>query len=82
MPPTLWFDRQINPIFSLVCSDAMARGIDVPNVSDVILYDTPSLIKTYIHRVGRTARAGEVGNAYTLLKADEVTLLLILFKCL
>ncbi|XP_076819227.1 ATP-dependent RNA helicase DDX51-like isoform X2 [Clavelina lepadiformis] len=56
----------------LVCSDSMARGMDVKGVSHVILYDAPSLVKTYIHRIGRTARAGEAGTAYTLLKHEEV----------
>ena len=59
---------------SLVCSDSMARGMDVKGVSHVILYDAPSLVKTYIHRIGRTARAGETGTAYTLLKHEEVRL--------
>ena len=56
----------------LVSSDAMARGIDVPEVSAVILYDVPPLIETYIHRVGRTARAGKVGTAYTITLPSEV----------
>ena len=50
----------------------MARGIDVPEVSAVILYDVPPLIETYIHRVGRTARAGKVGTAYTITLPSEV----------
>jgi len=61
------------PFFSrLVCSDSMARGMDMRGVSRVVLYDAPSLIKTYIHRIGRTARAGESGTAYTLLLKEEV----------
>ncbi|KAM8710017.1 hypothetical protein ACLKA7_016765 [Drosophila subpalustris] len=55
---------QIN---GLICSDALARGIDVPNVDIVLSYDAPRHIKTYIHRVGRTARAGQKGTAITLL---------------
>ncbi|KAH8370948.1 hypothetical protein KR093_005607, partial [Drosophila rubida] len=55
---------QIN---GLICSDALARGIDVPNVDIVVSYDAPRHIKTYIHRVGRTARAGQKGIAITLL---------------
>ncbi|KAH8302831.1 hypothetical protein KR044_011040, partial [Drosophila immigrans] len=54
-------------ITGLICSDALARGIDVPNVDAVISYDVPRHIKTYIHRVGRTARAGQKGTAITLL---------------
>ncbi|XP_064599884.1 ATP-dependent RNA helicase DDX51-like isoform X2 [Liolophura sinensis] len=56
----------------LICSDAMARGMDVENVKYVISYDSPLFIKTYIHRVGRTARAGKLGTAFTLLQKKEV----------
>ncbi|XP_062604068.1 ATP-dependent RNA helicase DDX51-like [Saccostrea cucullata] len=55
----------------LICSDAMARGIDIDNVEFVISYDPPPYIKTYIHRVGRTARAGKEGTALTLLQRKE-----------
>ena len=57
---------------SLVCSDAMARGMDLDNVKYVISYDNPPYIKTYIHRVGRTARAGRAGTAISLLEKKEV----------
>ncbi|KNC80715.1 hypothetical protein SARC_06936 [Sphaeroforma arctica JP610] len=56
----------------LICSDAMSRGMDVSNVQYVVSYDAPSYIKTYIHRVGRTARAGRSGTAFTIVKRDEV----------
>ncbi|XP_043203532.1 ATP-dependent RNA helicase DDX51-like [Amphibalanus amphitrite] len=52
---------------ALVCSDAMARGMDVDAVDAVVSYDIPALVKTYVHRVGRTARAGRPGQAVTLL---------------
>ncbi|XP_022320877.2 ATP-dependent RNA helicase DDX51-like [Crassostrea virginica] len=55
----------------LICSDAMARGMDIDNVQYVISYDPPPYIKTYIHRVGRTARAGKEGIALTLLQKKE-----------
>ena len=58
--------------FSVICSDAMARGMDIENVKYVISYDPPPFIKTYIHRVGRTARAGKVGTAITMLQKKEV----------
>ncbi|NXM94360.1 DDX51 helicase, partial [Sylvia borin] len=51
----------------LISTDATARGIDVKGVNYVINYDTPQFIRTYIHRVGRTARAGEAGVAYSLV---------------
>ncbi|KAK7481852.1 hypothetical protein BaRGS_00026878 [Batillaria attramentaria] len=56
----------------LVCSDAMARGMDVENVKCVISYDNPPYIKTYIHRVGRTARAGKAGTSISLLEKKEI----------
>ena len=56
----------------LVCSDAMARGIDVPGVDVVINYEAPTMIKTYVHRAGRTARAGRAGKCYTMLTSDQV----------
>ena len=56
----------------------MARGMDVENVQCVISYEPPSYLKTYIHRVGRTARAGKVGTALTLLEKKEVGNLILL----
>ncbi|KAL7181293.1 hypothetical protein ACSBR1_040216 [Camellia fascicularis] len=56
----------------LVSSDAMTRGMDVEGVRNVINYDVPAYIKTYIHRAGRTARAGQAGRCFTLLRKDEV----------
>ncbi|XP_072355103.1 ATP-dependent RNA helicase DDX51 isoform X1 [Scyliorhinus torazame] len=51
----------------LISTDASARGIDVKDVMCVVNYDAPQFIRTYIHRVGRTARAGKAGLAFTLL---------------
>ncbi|NXS65126.1 DDX51 helicase, partial [Pandion haliaetus] len=51
----------------LISTDATARGIDVKEVNYVINYDAPQFIRTYIHRVGRTARAGKVGVAFSLV---------------
>ena len=56
----------------LVSSDAMTRGMDVEGVKHVINYDMPMYIKMYIHRAGRTARAGQAGRCFTLLRKDEV----------
>lgn len=56
----------------LVTSDAMARGMDVPRVANVINYDPPVYPKTYVHRAGRTARAGQSGSVCTLLKPEDV----------
>ena len=51
----------------IVCTDLAARGLDIPNVKNVIHYQIPFDIDTYIHRSGRTARIGAVGTAYTLI---------------
>eukprot|EP00095_Tigriopus_kingsejongensis_P010813 maker-scaffold385_size188773-snap-gene-0.26 protein:Tk10813 transcript:maker-scaffold385_size188773-snap-gene-0.26-mRNA-1 annotation:"dead box atp-dependent rna" len=55
----------------LVSTDAMARGMDIGDVDLVVSYDAPKFIKTYIHRVGRTARAGVAGHALTLVEAGK-----------
>jgi len=55
----------------LICSDLIARGIDLESVDTVISYDVPLYMKKYIHRVGRTARAGREGDAYTLVEQQE-----------
>ncbi|XP_037367247.1 ATP-dependent RNA helicase DDX51 [Talpa occidentalis] len=51
----------------LISTDAVARGIDVQGVQLVVNYDAPQYLRTYVHRVGRTARAGKSGQAFTLL---------------
>ncbi|KAF9623715.1 hypothetical protein IFM89_004095 [Coptis chinensis] len=56
----------------LVASDAMIRGMDVEGVRTLINYDVPAYIKTYVHRAGRTARAGQAGRCFTLLRKHEV----------
>ncbi|KAL0874101.1 hypothetical protein Bca101_023806 [Brassica carinata] len=56
----------------LISSDALARGMDVELVKNVINYDMPHYPKTFIHRAGRTARAGRAGRCFTLLGDHEV----------
>ncbi|CAM9477015.1 unnamed protein product [Ectocarpus sp. 6 AP-2014] len=56
----------------IVCSDGMARGMDLDGVGLVVNYDVPSQAKTYVHRVGRTARAGSRGTAVTITKKGQV----------
>ncbi|HKH77577.1 MAG TPA: DEAD/DEAH box helicase [Rubrobacteraceae bacterium] len=56
----------------LVATNVAARGLDIPNVSHVINYDLPEDADTYVHRIGRTARAGKGGVAVTLLGEAEV----------
>lgn len=55
----------------LVCSDLISRGIDLPQVSHVINYDVPVDLRKYVHRVGRTARAGRSGDAWSLVENQE-----------
>jgi ATP-dependent RNA helicase RhlE len=55
----------------LVATDVAARGIDVTGLSHVVNFDVPGAPEDYIHRVGRTARAGEVGDAITLVSPAE-----------
>ena len=56
----------------LVATNVAARGLDIPNVSHVINYDLPEDVETYVHRIGRTARAGKEGVAITLVGEAEV----------
>ncbi|MFD5399902.1 DEAD/DEAH box helicase, partial [Streptomyces sp. NPDC127097] len=56
----------------LVCTDVAARGIDVEGVTHVINYQSPEEEKTYLHRIGRTGRAGAKGTAVTLVDWDDI----------
>ncbi len=56
----------------LVCTDVAARGIDVDGVTHVINYQSPEDEKTYLHRIGRTGRAGASGIAITLVDWDDI----------
>lgn len=57
----------------LVATDVAARGLDIEDVGVIINYDVPQNIDDYIHRIGRTARAGKTGFAFTLVSKDEMS---------
>jgi len=60
-----------NKVDILIATDVAARGIDVDDVDAVVNFDMPNVPETYVHRIGRTARAGNTGAAYSLCSADE-----------
>ncbi len=57
----------------LIATDVAARGIDIDNLDAVINFDIPNVSETYVHRIGRTGRAGNTGEAYSFCSADEKT---------
>src|SRR5204862_488170 len=60
-----------NIIHLLVATDVAARGLDIDDVSHVFNYDIPEDTEDYIHRIGRTGRAGKKGNAITFIHSRE-----------
>ncbi len=61
-------DFKTNKAKVLVATDVAARGLDIPNVSHVINFDTPQTYDDYVHRIGRTGRGGKSGTALTFVK--------------
>ena len=55
----------------LIATDVAARGIDVDNLDAIINFDLPNVPETYVHRIGRTGRAGQTGTSYSFCSADE-----------
>ena len=64
-------DFKVGRVRALVATDIAARGIDVDGISHVINYDMPVEPETYVHRIGRTARAGKDGDAISFCSAQE-----------
>ena len=64
----------------LIATDVAARGIDVQNLDAVINFDIPNKPEAYVHRIGRTGRAGKVGVAYSFCSADEKSYIIAIQK--
>jgi len=56
----------------LVATDIAARGLDIAQLPQVVNFDLPNVPEDYVHRIGRTGRAGATGKAYSLVSADEI----------
>jgi ATP-dependent RNA helicase RhlE len=69
-------DFKAGKVHILVATDIAARGIDIDQLPMVINLDLPNVPEDYVHRIGRTGRAGSVGGAVSLVSADEIGLLL------
>ncbi|MEO5373420.1 MAG: DEAD/DEAH box helicase [Alphaproteobacteria bacterium] len=65
-------DFKSGHVSTLVATDIAARGIDIDDISHVINFDMPVEPESYVHRIGRTARAGSGGTALSLCDADEI----------
>jgi ATP-dependent RNA helicase RhlE len=66
-------DFRSGALAALVATDVMSRGIDVSDIDWVVNFDVPLDPEDYVHRIGRTGRAGETGIAFTFLAPDEVS---------
>jgi len=62
-------------VLTLIATDIAARGIDVDGISHVVNFDLPNVPETYVHRIGRTARAGAAGVAISLCDREEAAYL-------
>lgn len=68
-------DFKAGTVRILVATDIAARGIDIDQLPNVVNYDLPNVSEDYVHRIGRTGRAGASGQAVSLVSADEFKLL-------
>ena len=65
-------DFRNNKLNVLVATDVLSRGIDIDNIEIVVNYEVPRDAEDYVHRIGRTARAGASGQAITFINADDI----------
>jgi superfamily II DNA/RNA helicase len=65
-------DFKAERVQALIATDVAARGLDIPNVSHVINYDAPKQYEDYVHRIGRTGRAGQMGKALTFVTNEPM----------
>jgi ATP-dependent RNA helicase RhlE len=68
-------DFKANKVTALVATEVAARGLDIKELPHVVNYELPNVPEDYVHRIGRTARAGGAGNAVSLVSPDEAPLL-------
>ena len=68
-------DFKAGEVRILVATDIAARGLDIEQLPQVVNFDLPNVPEDYVHRIGRTGRAGSTGKAISLVSADEVDLL-------
>jgi ATP-dependent RNA helicase RhlE len=68
-------DFKTNKVTALVATEVAARGLDIKELPHVVNYELPNVPENYIHRIGRTARAGGAGQAVSLVSPDEASLL-------
>jgi len=68
-------DFKDNRITALVATEVAARGLDIKELPHVVNYELPNVPEDYVHRIGRTARAGATGQAVSLVSPDEAPLL-------
>src|SRR6202044_2079461 len=68
-------DFKDNRITALVATEVAARGLDIKELPHVVNYELPNVPEDYVHRIGRTARAGLTGQAISLVAPDEAPLL-------
>ena len=68
-------DFKRGKVQALVATDIAARGLDIEQLPQVVNFDLPNVAEDYVHRIGRTGRAGATGHAYSLVSADEADFL-------